>query len=519
MHKRRHVKEIHMNICYCTDSVYVQHCVVSLCSLLKNARELDTITVYIVSTFLTEEDKSHLYALTKIKDFTLHFILLEEAVLAEFPEHGYVSSAAYIRLALPHVLPLCVDKVLYIDCDTVVLDSLHELYVHELGQRLLGAVPDISFKHVQELYLYKYKKYIREYYNSGVLLMNVQALRAFNLLTKAREACKIMGVPQYWDQDILNYVLPSDSFLSLPPRYNFMAWYCPHHAFYDFQMLGASQEKFGNPCIVHYIGQEKPWLAAKLEMLCSAYAFEYYHYLRYTPFKDFLPANGFLLTKTSKVALLSLTTPGVEEAAVSRLLRLRKDLQLDVYTVNVDRQSKGRDQVHFHTLRRGDVGEAIKQAAGSAIDIMIVLFAREQVESGCAQLSLLTAKTRAKVYVLDVYANNLTVIKSSPRVVSRMSVLLNTVMERFSARRQYTAIKKSGIFDERYYLFTYPDVLAAGHDALKHYLLYGAREGRDPAPWFHTQAYLRANPDVQRSGLNPLYHYVRYGCGEQRRKG
>lgn len=507
-----------MNICYCTDSAYVQHCVVSLCSLLKNARDVDKITVYIVSTFLTEEDKRHFHTLTHIRDVTLHFILLDETLLVGFPVHGHVSAAAYLRLVLPDVLPHDVNKILYIDCDTVVLDSLHELYAYDLSQCLLGAVPDISFKHAQELFLHQYKKYIREYYNSGVLLINVKAFRSFNLLAKAQAACQTMGVPEYWDQDILNYVLPPESFLSLPCRYNFWAWYTPYYVHYDLQCIGILKEKLGKPCIVHYIGVEKPWLATTLEMLSSAYAGEYFHYLQYTPFKEFVPANGFLLYKDSKVALISLTTPGVEEAAISKVLRVCPDIQLDVFTANNTTPVRGQAQVCIHALPHGDADKAIKQAVKVGPEIMIFLFAREHVESACTQLSLLTSKIRAKVYVLDACASQIMVIKSSPAVISRMSVLLNRVKEKFFSRRQYAVIKKSGVFDDRYYLFTYPDVLAAGHDALKHYLLYGAKEGRDPTPWFHTQAYLRANPDVQRSGLNPLYHYVRYGCGEQRRK-
>lgn len=519
MRQHQHIQEVCMNICYCTDSAYVQHCAVSLCSLLKNAREEDNITVYIVSTFLTNEDKGYFYALTHIKKITLHFVVLDESILAGFPVHGYMSAATYLKLVLPYVLPPHVEKVLYLDCDTVVLDSLHEIYTRDLGKCLLGAVPDINFKHVQELFLYHYKKYIREYYNTGVLLMNVQELRSFNLLEKARAFCQTMESPKYWVQDILNYVLPQDSFLLLPCQYNFMAWYCPHQDFYDIQTLGAYQEKLGKPCVIHYTGAEKPWLMSTLKMLDSKYASEYFHYLQYTSFKDFVPDNGFLLHKGCQVALISLTTPGVEQAAMTRLLRVDKDIQLNVFTVNAAGCTKGHEQLHIHALMHRDIGKVIKQVAKVGPEIMIFLFAREHMESGCTQLSLLTAKGRAKVYALDAYANSLTTIKKSSVVVSHWMVLLNAVKKRLSTRRQYTTIKKSGVFDERYYLFTYPDVLALGHGALKHYLLYGAKEGRDPAPWFHTQAYLRANPDVQRSGLNPLYHYVRYGCGEQRRKG
>ena len=52
---------------------------------------------------------------------------------------------------------------------------------------------------------------------------------------------------------------------------------------------------------------------------------------------------------------------------------------------------------------------------------------------------------------------------------------------------------------------------------LVHYLVDGAREGRDPGPEFNTRWYVAENADVLRSGVNPLVHYVRHGYIEGRR--
>lgn len=77
-------------------------------------------------------------------------------------------------------------------------------------------------------------------------------------------------------------------------------------------------------------------------------------------------------------------------------------------------------------------------------------------------------------------------------------------------------IQQSELFDHAWYLRRYPDVRKKGMDPLKHYLRYGATEGRDPGPGFSTRDYLRRYPDVATSGVNPLLHYVRYGIGEGR---
>jgi hypothetical protein len=54
-------------------------------------------------------------------------------------------------------------------------------------------------------------------------------------------------------------------------------------------------------------------------------------------------------------------------------------------------------------------------------------------------------------------------------------------------------------------------------DPVKHYLKYGAREGRDPCACFSTSGYISRYPDVMAAGVNPLVHYLKYGRSEGRR--
>lgn len=69
-------------------------------------------------------------------------------------------------------------------------------------------------------------------------------------------------------------------------------------------------------------------------------------------------------------------------------------------------------------------------------------------------------------------------------------------------------IKKSGEFDTAFYLQKNPDVEMANMDPVKHYILYGADEGRDPSPTFSTLMYMLENPHVVIKGINPLVDYV-----------
>ena len=77
-------------------------------------------------------------------------------------------------------------------------------------------------------------------------------------------------------------------------------------------------------------------------------------------------------------------------------------------------------------------------------------------------------------------------------------------------------IRRSRLFDERWYLARYEDVARVGLDPVAHYVTHGAREGRDPSPLFQTSFYLSHYLDVAQSGVNPLIHYSVHGAAEGR---
>ncbi|MES1159178.1 MAG: class I SAM-dependent methyltransferase, partial [Bacteroidota bacterium] len=77
-------------------------------------------------------------------------------------------------------------------------------------------------------------------------------------------------------------------------------------------------------------------------------------------------------------------------------------------------------------------------------------------------------------------------------------------------------IKRSGLFDIKWYFEQYPDVRSAGVDPVRHYLEFGAKEGRNPNPLFDTRWYLRNNKDVADSGANAFIHFIEFGALESR---
>lgn len=82
--------------------------------------------------------------------------------------------------------------------------------------------------------------------------------------------------------------------------------------------------------------------------------------------------------------------------------------------------------------------------------------------------------------------------------------------------RNRRLIRKSGLFDDKYYLLRYPDVRFADVDPLQHYLTIGWKEGRSPSAQFDIDAYLQNNADLKSSGINPLVHYILHTKAEGR---
>ena len=79
------------------------------------------------------------------------------------------------------------------------------------------------------------------------------------------------------------------------------------------------------------------------------------------------------------------------------------------------------------------------------------------------------------------------------------------------SRKALEAAVASEIFDERFYLMTYPDIAEAAVNPFEHYLATGRFERRKPSAIFDPSAYIEANPEVATSGMEPFLHYVLVG--------
>ncbi len=117
-------------------------------------------------------------------------------------------------------MPEWVNKILYLDCDIVVLNDIQDIFNENLNGKIIGAVPhyitEDSVKSAKRIGL----KNERGYFNSGVLLIDLDLWRK----SKTQEECLdfIIKNPEkikLADQDVLNYVF-EDDYQILPWKYN-----------------------------------------------------------------------------------------------------------------------------------------------------------------------------------------------------------------------------------------------------------------------------------------------------------
>lgn len=85
--------------------------------------------------------------------------------------------------------------------------------------------------------------------------------------------------------------------------------------------------------------------------------------------------------------------------------------------------------------------------------------------------------------------------------------------------RQGRKLLVSGLFDARWYLLAYPDVMGSRLHPIWHWMIVGWQEGRRPNALFDPRWYLKQCPDVDAGGLNPLIHYLEHGAAEGRHPG
>lgn len=169
-------------------------------------------------------------------------------------------TAHWYRTMLPDLLP-GLDRVIYLDADLLVLDSLTDLWGLGLGPRMLAAVTN-SFPDPESAVAYCEALGVRpaDYFNSGVMLLDLAALRDFGSFERIRGYARAAPVSLILPEQDATCAVLGEHRLPLHPRWNLMTGLIRlPHAEHIFEpgVLAAARER---PAIRHFEGSaNKPW--------------------------------------------------------------------------------------------------------------------------------------------------------------------------------------------------------------------------------------------------------------------
>lgn len=206
-----------MNILYQFNEKYVPYAGVSITSLLENNKDADEINIYVLGEKITQD--SVLKLETLVKKYERNVIFKETSdIIAEMKKIGVPayrgSYAANIRLFCPMFLEKDVDRILYLDADTIVTGSLQEVIDLEMGTAAAAmALDSLGYNHKLHIGLESKE----HYYNSGVILFDMNNWTRYNLSETIMDYVKANGCTfSSPDQDLLNVVCKNHIKLLLP---------------------------------------------------------------------------------------------------------------------------------------------------------------------------------------------------------------------------------------------------------------------------------------------------------------
>ena len=279
-------------VVFSIDERYVQHCAVTINSLFETSLNQD-LSILILYNNISDEIKIKLKYY--ISDFTskINFILVDEKSIDQFPVNKHISLATYYRILLPDLLDKSIEKVIFLDCDTIIKKDIQSLWSIDILRYSHASVLEsgIELNHKTKIGL----KNETAYFNAGVMLINLQYWRKYNVLEKANDYLKKYSkYIKYWDQDILNYIFQSQ-WLEIHPMWNSTEIVYLNHEWKDRGLSDVKcaelMEAKNDPAIIHFTGSNKPWHYYNNHP-CKQ---DYYYYLSKTPWHSFEPKKNRLL--------------------------------------------------------------------------------------------------------------------------------------------------------------------------------------------------------------------------------
>ena len=245
-----------MKVAYACDDNYAALTAISAVSLLKHNPYAEII---LVGCRLKPESIETIRSRVVKYNGSFRYVDVSKKI-DELQSRGissYVSYAVYSRIFIGELLPDISGKVLYLDCDTLIVDSIAEIFDMDLKGNPIALAPDVihpAYKRVISLQADK------PYYNTGVALIDLDQWRIRRCTERLMDEIRSPhGRNPLGDQDIIVRVL-NDEITELDRRWNFLSQYI---------LLGRNEK----PAIYHFSGNTlgRPWFTSSKHPMRETY--------------------------------------------------------------------------------------------------------------------------------------------------------------------------------------------------------------------------------------------------------
>ena len=273
-------------IFFSTDDNYLPFLDVAMRSMIENADKSYTYRIIVLNTGLSDEGVRTVMQ-NEAPGFKIEFIDISdrlEGIKSKLKNVYHFSIVTYYRLFIASLFPEY-DKIVYLDCDLVVLGDVSELYNTDMGDCIIAAAPEEFVQNTPEFREYAERAVGVDpdgYVNAGVLVINLNAFRENKIEEQFVELISKYGFDLLDpDQAYLNYLCCSKIY-TLPNGWN---------------KEPMPIECEGKKNIVHYALYKKPWQYD--DVTDGEY---FWHYAKKSPFYARIKERKDGFTEADKAA-------------------------------------------------------------------------------------------------------------------------------------------------------------------------------------------------------------------------
>ncbi len=257
-------------IFFSSDDHYLPFLAVSIRSLIENASPDYIYRIHILNNGLTRERVEPILAMARenVEISPVDVTHVIAPIAERLNLRDYYTVSIYFRLFIASMFPQY-HKAIYLDADIAVNGDISALYNTALGQRILGVVSDDIIASHRDFRRYSEEALgipYRRYFNSGVLLMNLDQFRLQQIERK------------------FVYLLQNYHFETICPDQDYLNVLCRDRVMYldkSWNKMSIDTNFYGQPNLVHYNMFYKPW---QYHNIC--YQEYFWQYAAMTPFYE-----------------------------------------------------------------------------------------------------------------------------------------------------------------------------------------------------------------------------------------